>query len=117
MSRTLWFFIGAGFGTWWATKKQWNVDCKIQQRSIAAPAVPSDQKPPMYNNTSEAGLVETTTYYQTPSYRDWEQERRQFTQHAEDTVVELSEATLSTILQATEALKAVRILRLLVFHL
>ncbi|KAJ6585243.1 hypothetical protein B0H19DRAFT_1108901 [Mycena capillaripes] len=120
--RFLWFFLGAGVGAWWATNKRMNIDCKFQR---TLPAPPMEYRPPF--NASEAGPE------QAPSYNhDWpgEQERarvREFSRTAEDTVscfdsvftdpdhfatqvVELSEATLSTIMQATEALRAVRML-------
>ncbi|KAJ7643932.1 hypothetical protein FB45DRAFT_896471 [Roridomyces roridus] len=86
--RFLWFFLGTGFGVWWATRKkdfQGHVDYRRTAPVTAAP------------NNSE--------YH----YRDWDQERarvREFTQNAGDVVAELSEATLDTILQATETLKA-----------
>ncbi|KAF7364985.1 hypothetical protein MVEN_00369400 [Mycena venus] len=86
MSRLLYFFLGAAGGN---------------LRSLPAPSIP-EQKAPL--NGSEPQVN-----YQAHYNRDWEQERarvRQFSRSAEDTVAELSEATLNTILQATEALKA-----------
>ncbi|KAJ7677424.1 hypothetical protein B0H17DRAFT_112460 [Mycena rosella] len=105
MSRLIWFFVGAGVGTWWATHKKIHVDYQFHR--IAQPplsSAPAQQSPTI---TSEA--VQEMRNHQMSYNRDWEQERdrvRQFSQTAGDTVAELSEATLNTILQATEALKA-----------
>ncbi|KAK7048566.1 hypothetical protein R3P38DRAFT_3174815 [Favolaschia claudopus] len=107
MSRFIWFVIGAGIGSWWTAHKssRFDVDCRFQRSLPApapsAPAGSSDQKAPLNNSEPPA--------YPAPYNRDWDQERariRQFSRNAEDTVTELSEATLNTILQATEALKA-----------
>ncbi|KAJ7021621.1 hypothetical protein C8F04DRAFT_1138175 [Mycena alexandri] len=101
MSRVLWFFLGAGVSTWWLSKKNLNVnvDCQYQRRLGPAPS----QAQPQMMNSSE----QMPANYQ-PYQRDWEHERarvRQFSREAGDTFAELSEATLNTILQATEALK------------
>ncbi|KAJ7134850.1 hypothetical protein C8R44DRAFT_730180 [Mycena epipterygia] len=121
--RFLWFFLGAGVGAWWATNKKINVDCQIH-RTLAPPmsSQPSQQmappngsepRPEMLDHQTLSDIwdrervrVRQTTY----NHSDvWDQERervRQFSQSAGDTVAELSEATLNTIMQATEALKA-----------
>ncbi|KAF8143900.1 hypothetical protein K438DRAFT_1875131 [Mycena galopus ATCC 62051] len=112
----LWLLIGAGVGSWWTAHKRFNrdnADCyqafyghhrSLQGSPSAVPNPNSlSQKAPL--NSSEPGTADYPTAYN----RDWEQERarvRQFSRSAEDTVVELSEVTLNTILQATEALKA-----------
>ncbi|KAJ6508475.1 hypothetical protein C8R45DRAFT_967554 [Mycena sanguinolenta] len=100
----LWLLIGAGLGSWWTSHKRFG-DCHFQQRSLGAPPAPlnTSEKSPMPNNS------EHVQGYPTHYSRDWEQERarvRQFSRTAEDTVIDLSESTLTTILQATEALKA-----------
>ncbi|KAJ7767529.1 hypothetical protein DFH07DRAFT_808812 [Mycena maculata] len=98
--RFLWFFLGAGLGAWWATNKKMNIDCHVHRMLPPAPTGPGEQMAP---NSSQ--LPAQPMGYN----RDWEQERarvREFSQTAGDTVAELSEATLNTILQATEALKA-----------
>ncbi|KAJ7288076.1 hypothetical protein C8J57DRAFT_1278971 [Mycena rebaudengoi] len=102
MSRLLWFFIGAGVGTWWATNKRMSVNCEFK-RTLPAPSIPTSESAPFIsNNTSDPRHL--AQYNQA-----WEQERervQKFSQSAGDAVAELSEATLSTIIQATEALKA-----------
>ncbi|KAF7298989.1 hypothetical protein MIND_00847100 [Mycena indigotica] len=95
--RLLWFFLGAGVGAWWATEKKMTAECRVQ-RTIGV-TIPSSSAPAPVNTTS----------YPAPPVYDWDAERakvREFSQAAGDTVAELSEATLNTILQATEALKA-----------
>ncbi|KAJ7451560.1 hypothetical protein FB451DRAFT_701475 [Mycena latifolia] len=105
--RFLWFFLGAGVGAWWATNKKINVDCQVH-RTLGPPM--SSGPVAQTNNTSEPMMAQTYSHtHQMTFNRDWEQERervRQFSQTAGDTVAELSEATLNTILQATQALKA-----------
>ncbi|KAJ7132956.1 hypothetical protein C8R46DRAFT_1140123 [Mycena filopes] len=99
MSRLLWFFLGAGVSTWWLHKKN---DCEFQRRIGPASAAMASPHPQMMNTPEQRA-----TAYQ-PYQRDWEQERarvRDFSQNAGDAFVELSEATLTTIMQATEALK------------
>ncbi|KAF8171925.1 hypothetical protein K438DRAFT_1851904 [Mycena galopus ATCC 62051] len=104
----LWFLVGAGVGSWWTAHKRFNREIEgspqgFHNRWHAVPAVPNpDQRAPP-NGSEPVGN------YPASYNRDWEQERarvRQFSRNAEDTVVELSEVTLNTILQATEALKA-----------
>ncbi|KAJ7128233.1 hypothetical protein C8R43DRAFT_1027484 [Mycena crocata] len=110
MSRFLYFFLGFGVGTWWAANKNINVECQVHR--TLAPPVSSGPTPEQ--NTTESQLVqelreELRNRAQLDRRAVWEQERervKQFSQTAGDTVAELSEATLNTILQATEALKA-----------
>ncbi|KAJ7133864.1 hypothetical protein C8R43DRAFT_1133106 [Mycena crocata] len=98
--RFLWFFLGAGVGTWWATHKNMRVDCHVQ-RTLASSPVPQ--------NSSESQLVqELRTRPMTQFDRGdvWGQERervKHFGQSAEDTVAELSEVTLNTILHRCAA--------------
>ncbi|KAJ7784335.1 hypothetical protein B0H16DRAFT_1492113 [Mycena metata] len=102
MSRVLWFFLGAGVSTWWLSKKNvtMDIDCKYYQRRLGP--TPSQAHPQMMNSSEQV-----PANYQ-PYQHDWEHERarvRQFSREAGDTFAELSETTLNTILQATEALK------------
>ncbi|KAJ7244985.1 hypothetical protein B0H12DRAFT_1128130 [Mycena haematopus] len=103
----LWLLIGAGLGSWWTSHKRFTADCQFQSRSLTAPASHNtSEKAPLFNGSD---AVSGTGNYPTSYNRDWEQERarvRQFSRTAEDTVADLSETTLNTILQATEALKA-----------
>ncbi|KAJ7069755.1 hypothetical protein C8F01DRAFT_1113836 [Mycena amicta] len=101
--RLLWVFLaGAGVGAWWATNKKSNGDCRLQRTvGLDSRQVVSA---PQYSSPAPTNA----SHIPSPNY-DWEMERariREFSQTAGDTVAELSEATLSTILQATEALKA-----------
>ncbi|KAJ6621799.1 hypothetical protein B0H10DRAFT_2214858 [Mycena sp. CBHHK59/15] len=103
MSRFLWFFVGAGVGAWWATNKKMRFDCHVS-RTLPAPPISSAAGQQM----APPNMTEVPNY---PPIRnhDWEQERariRELSQSAGDTVAELSEATLNTIIQATEVLKA-----------
>ncbi|KAF7346601.1 GC-rich sequence DNA-binding factor-like protein [Mycena sanguinolenta] len=105
----LWLLVGAGLGSWWTSHKRFG-DCPFQQhRALGAPPAPnnSDKAPLPNNSESNRGAGNYPASY--GHSRDWEQERarvRQFSRTAEDTVIDLSESTLTTILQATETLKA-----------
>ncbi|KAJ7367179.1 hypothetical protein DFH08DRAFT_836739 [Mycena albidolilacea] len=106
----LWLLVGVGLGSWWSSNKRFNVDCQFHRSAL--PPIPNHPEPQQKAQPEPvpAGNYQPSTYWNnTPYNHDWEQERarvRQFSRTAEDTVTELSEATLNTILQATEALKA-----------
>ncbi|KAJ7021622.1 hypothetical protein C8F04DRAFT_1140359 [Mycena alexandri] len=97
----LWFFLGAGVGTWWLSeKKNGHVAYQCQRRLGPASSQAGTQ---MINSSEKMQHADAAPYQ-----RDWEPERtrvRQFSRDAGDTFVELSETTLNSILQATEALK------------
>ncbi|KAJ7098777.1 hypothetical protein B0H15DRAFT_822161 [Mycena belliarum] len=105
-SRLLWFVFGAGVGAWVASRARVKVDWRVER--TFAPPVSGD--PSMQTNTTELPMRETRMWQATSRYTsDFEQERERVKQSAEstgDAIAELSEATLSTIIQATEALKA-----------
>ncbi|KAF7288533.1 hypothetical protein HMN09_01382300 [Mycena chlorophos] len=132
--RLLWFFLGAGVGAWWATDKKmqesagtggcgswhgrwhggWHGrgDCKVE-RTIDANGneVVTIVKSSGKGNGNATATGEPSTSAPVPKLPtyDWDTERarvRAFSQSASESVAELSEATLDTILQATEALKA-----------
>ncbi|KAJ7486101.1 hypothetical protein B0H11DRAFT_2016945 [Mycena galericulata] len=108
--RFLWFFLGAGVGAWWATSKKINIDCQVHRTLPAAPSGPVQQMPGSNGSATENNAPMAYNYNYNINPRDvWEQERariREVSRSAGDTVAELSEATLNTVLQATEALKA-----------
>ncbi|KAJ7816927.1 hypothetical protein B0H14DRAFT_2843682 [Mycena olivaceomarginata] len=94
----LWLIVGAGIGSWWTAHKRFDRDSHFRRSHPKMIANPSEKTP---FNSSDPGN------YQAP-YNGWDHERarvREFSRTAEDTVTQLSEATLDTILQATEALK------------
>ncbi|KAJ7022429.1 hypothetical protein C8F04DRAFT_1138174 [Mycena alexandri] len=100
----LWFFLGAGVGTWWLSEqKNGHVAYQCQRRLGPASSRAGTQ---MMNSSEKMQDADAAPYQ--PYQRDWEPERarvRQFSRDAGDTFVEPSETTLNTILQATEALK------------
>ncbi|KAJ7095651.1 hypothetical protein C8R44DRAFT_890049 [Mycena epipterygia] len=102
MSRFLYFFLGAGIGAWWTTHKK---DCQFQRTVLAPPPSPNPSQQVTGSESRPDSMLNQTTY----NREVWDQERarvQQFSKSAGDTIAELSEVTLNTILQATEALKA-----------
>ncbi|KAI9464199.1 hypothetical protein HD554DRAFT_2122544 [Boletus coccyginus] len=104
-SRVFWFLIGAGVATWWHHRdhRTHYLPCLTHHRPVDAP----NQEAPL--SKSPWAPDRTPTGYQ---QRDWEQERerlRHLQKRAGETVVDLSESTLDSIVSGAESLKAVRI--------
>ncbi|KAF8449037.1 hypothetical protein L210DRAFT_3523755 [Boletus edulis BED1] len=99
-SRIFWFFIGAGVATWWhhssimRDHRAQYFPCVMHRRE-AAP-----WKPSWGPDRTPAGWHQQ---------RDWEQDKerlRHIQKRAGETVIDLSESTLDSIVTSAESLKA-----------
>jgi len=104
-SRIFWFFIGAGVATWWHHSSAMR-DHRAQyfpcvmgpHRRVQDP--PSEEAAPWKSDRTPTGWQQQ---------RDWEQDRerlKRLQKRAGETVVDLSESTLDSIVAGAESLKA-----------
>ncbi|KAK7051216.1 hypothetical protein VNI00_004716 [Paramarasmius palmivorus] len=94
--RLFWFFIGAGAATWWHKHHQYSVFSECHRRRTDYHIGTGAS-----NDTSQAAG-------QASSHQDWAEERariREVSRQVGDTVTEISEATLDTLLASVQAMK------------
>ncbi|KAN0088484.1 hypothetical protein V8E55_005541 [Tylopilus felleus] len=110
-SRIFWFFIGAGVATWWhhssimRDHRAQYYPCVMRRRVQDAPSDTPSQDAAQPNSSWGPDRTPTGWYQQ----RDWEQDRerlKQLQKRAGETVVDLSESTLDSIVAGAETLKA-----------
>ncbi|KAF8141624.1 hypothetical protein EV363DRAFT_1308604 [Boletus edulis] len=107
-SRIFWFFIGAGVATWWhhssimRDHRAQYFPCVMHRRipSDPPPQEAAPWKPSWGPDRTPAGWHQQ---------RDWEQDKerlRHIQKRAGETVIDLSESTLDSIVTSAESLKA-----------